>query len=151
MEHHPEWAVNAADIPDTACVLRRVPAQGIDADYLPTTGNFRERDDDTGTGLSITYWQSGQDERDVLRFEPTFGLISIVVADIRFYGLVIVRVPLVGNLNHCEIFGNITQAARKGMKRSSRWVRSPPSLDAALFGPLDVHQAEVAPRAHPKS
>lgn len=145
MDKLPEWAVDAADIPDTARVLRRVPPQQIESS-IPTSANFRERDDDPLTGLSVTYWHSHSDEQDVLRFQPDFGLISIVVAQVRSCGLILVRVPLVGNLNHCEIMGKVTKGIAKRLKASSRWVRPPPSLDSALFEPLDVHHVEVAPQ-----
>lgn len=145
MDEFPEWAVDAADIPDTACVLRRVPPSQIE-NYLPTTQNFRERDSEPTTGLSVTYWQSDIDLQDVIRIKPDFGVVSIVVADIRSRGLILARVALVGNLNHCEIFGNITPSMRKQFKLASRWVRPPSTLDPALFEPFDIHQATRAPR-----
>lgn len=145
MSDLPEWAVDAADIPDTACVVRRVPVIQI-ADCLPNSANFRQRDEDASSGLSVTYWLSDADLDDVARPEPKFGIISIVVADIRTCGLILVRTPLVGNLNHCEIFGNITPSIRKKLKRASLWVRLPQDVDAEQFAPLDLYQGEWVPR-----
>lgn len=145
MSDLPEWAVDAADIPDTACVLRRVPVNQIE-NYLPNSANFRQRDEDASSGLSVTYWQCDADLDDVARPKPIFGIISIVVADIRACGLIVARTPLVGNLNHCELFGNITQSVRKKLKRASRWVRPPQDFDAEQFVPLDSYQGEWAPR-----
>ena len=145
MSELPGWVVDADDIPDTACILRRVPNYQIDGN-LPSTANFRERDDEPTTGLSVTYWQSEKDVEDVSRVEPTFGIISVVVADIRACGLLLVRMPLVGNLNHCEIFGKITKGMRKKLKASSRWVRLPDGVDPNELMPLDSFQSACLPR-----
>jgi hypothetical protein len=145
MSDLPGWAVDAADIPDTACVVRRVPLNQTE-DYLPNTGNFRQRDEDASSGLSVTYWQSDADLDDLARPEPTFGIISIVVADIRSCGLIVVRTPLVGNLNHCEIFGNISKSMRKKLKQASLWVCPPQNTDVEKFVPLAIYQDEWVPR-----
>jgi hypothetical protein len=141
----PDWVVDAPDILDSQCLLRRVPDHGL-IEYELESSNFREKEE--GTGLSVTLWEGERDMQDLLRFAPGFGVTTLVVADVRSLGLKIMRIPLVGNLNHCEVWG-IGSKTPKKLKRVHRW-----AVHNAII-PLDrridavVFQTDWEPRRLP--
>lgn len=142
----PEWAVDADDIPDGACLLRRIPPHALDG-VRPDSSNFRNKE--AGFGLSVTLWESDQDVEDILRWNEECGLATIVVADIRALGLLVSRVPLVGNLNHCEIFGNIGKGKRNRLRDASLWVKYPDVVPAENRAPVVQWQEHWEPRVPP--
>ena len=85
----------------------------------------------------MTIWQSDQDLEDIRRFNSDFGVVSVKAAIFRECGATIVRVPLVGNLNHCEIFPRFKQSAQKKIRNSLEWVFYPSWV-------LPEHQEELA-------
>lgn len=103
-------------------LLRRVP-RGRVHNGTCEGSNFRE--DEPGRGLSVTLWETDQDLADVRRFNEDFGVIAVPAEIFRDAGVRIVRVPLVGNLNHCEIFPRLSPSPQKKLRTASRWVFYP--------------------------
>jgi hypothetical protein len=133
----PDWVVDAPDILDSQCLLRRIPDHALSG-AEPDSSNFREKEKDTG--LSVTLWESAKDIQDVLEDFPQYGITTLVVADVRSLGLAIVRMPLQGNINHCEIWG-IGSNTPKKLKRVHSWA----IYNACI--PLDLRQEVVQFRA----
>jgi len=119
----PDWAIDDPAIQGEMRLLRRVPALLVHSGVIEKN-NFRETED--GRGLSVTLWADPSDLDDVLRFEPELGVVCVSAQSLRDAGAFIVRVPLVGNLNHCEIFPRLTPGPLKRLKAAARWVRYPP-------------------------
>lgn len=103
-------------------LLRRVPKWMVH-DGVIEKSNFRETEG--GRGLSVTLWESDADLADVRRGNEEFGVVCVTAADLRELNMSIVRVPLVGNLNHCELFPRLGPAAQKRLKNASAWVHYP--------------------------
>lgn len=122
MASPPELAVDADDIPDNACLLRRVPPQWVNG-ARPDTSNFCNKE--VGFGLSVTLWAGDSDLEDVLRDHEYCGLVTIVAADARALGLIISRAPLDGNPNHCELFPTATKGRQNLLRNAAEWVVYP--------------------------
>lgn len=118
----PEGAVDAADIPDNACLIRRVPPLWV-SKARPDTSNFRNKE--AGFGLSVTLWAGDSDLEDILRDHEHCGVVTIVAADARALGLIIARSPLDGNPNHCELFPAATKGRQNLLRNASEWVAYP--------------------------
>ena len=56
----------------------------------------------------MTVWQTADDLEDVLRFNEQFSILCFSAQDLRYRGLEIAHYPLDGNLNNCEVYGQIT-------------------------------------------
>jgi len=97
----------------------------------PDSSVFRNKDE--GYGLSVTLWESSRDWDDVCRGHEGAGITTLVVGDVRSLGVIVARAPLVGNLNHCELF-NIGAKTPKKLKRVHAWALHHPSIEASLRG-----------------
>lgn len=113
----PAWAVDATDIRDDQCLLRRVMEYQLD-NSSPDSSAFRSKEE--GYGLSVTLWESERDWEDDLRYHKDAGLTTLIVGDIRRLGVIVARAPLTGNLNHCELFG-IGSKTPKKLKKLHAW------------------------------
>lgn len=118
----PDWAVDADDIPGNVCLLRRVPLHALKG-ARPDSSNFRNKED--GHGLSVTLWTSHSDLEDIRRNHEDCGVVTIVAHDARALGLIIVRAPLEGNPNHCELFPAISKGRQNLLRNASEWVVYP--------------------------
>lgn len=116
-------------------LLRRVPSFMVH-DGVIEKSNYRETEE--GRGLSMTLWESPSDLDDVLRFNSDLGVVCVTAEKLREVGAVIVRVPLVGNLNHCEIFPHFSQSTQKKLKSATMWVHYPDWVDAGLRGAVET-------------
>src|SRR5207302_1939399 len=117
-------------------LLRRVHRCTVH-DGLVDRSTFEEQED--GQGLSVTLWAAPSDLDDVRRFNEDFGVICFDVAVLRAIpGIVIARAPLVGNLNHCEIYPRLAPGARKACKNNYRWVHYPEWVQAEHRGPVEA-------------
>lgn len=134
----PEWVVDAPDILDHHCLLRRIPDYLLDGPD-PDSSNFREKEE--GTGLSVSVWASPADLENLLAEHPEWGVTTLVVSDVRKLDLKIMRAPLVEDPNHCEIWG-IGSKTPKKLKRVHKWARYnaciPQELRAAVVSYADV-------------
>ncbi len=129
MPNLPDWLSDDASINGAVRLLRRVPSGRLSG-CRPDTSNFRVSgavDPITGIvlGLSVTVWQTAGDLEDVLRFNEQFGVLCLNAEQVREQGLEIVRYPLVGNLNHCEVYGQLSSSKRNALRNAARWVRFP--------------------------
>ncbi len=115
-------------------LLRRVP-EFLVHDGVIEKNNFRETEE--GRGLSVTLWESATDLDDVLRFEQDLGIVCVEAQSFRGVNALIVRVPLVGNLNHCEIFPRLTPGPLKRLRAAARWVRYPSWVRENHQGPVE--------------
>lgn len=127
----PDWVVDAPDVLDHHCLLRRIP------DYLlvgaePDSSNFREKEE--ATGLSVSIWVNPDDLEKILAEHPEWGVTTLVASDVRTHELKIVRAPLVGDPNHCEIWG-IGSKTPKKLKRVHRWARYNHCIPEEVRGP----------------
>ena len=118
----PTWAVDDPEICTPLRLLRRVPRFQVINGVIDSS-TFLEKED--GRGLSVTVWQSPCDLDDIRRLELSLGVVCVPVQPLRDAGVRIVRVPLVGNLNHCEIVPRLTPGQRKALKRAASWVHYP--------------------------
>lgn len=120
MDELPAWVVDDAAIAGPIKLLRRVPKfQVHDGRFEKSVFEERER----GCGLSVTIWQSREDLEDIIRRHEDFGVICVRASVFRELGAVIARAPLVGNLNHCEVFPRMTGGAQKKLRNAAKWVR----------------------------
>lgn len=103
-------------------LLRRVPELLVHDGEIEKS-NFDERE--VGHGLSVTVWESPQDLEDVLVGHENFGVVSVKASVFRGEGMAIVRVPLEGNPNHCEVFPRLGQGAQRRIKKQAKWVYYP--------------------------
>ena len=138
MDDLPDWAVDDTEIVGQRWLLRRV-LQARVKNGVPERSNFRE--DEPGCGLSVTVWDSLQDLEDIRRRHENFGIIAAPASAFRAEaGTVIARAPLVGNLNHCEIFPHFGQGAQKRIRETSRWVHYPDWVEDQHRGePLNLY------------
>jgi hypothetical protein len=118
----PEHFLDDPEIVGEAKLLRRVP-EFLVHDGVIESSVFDERSQ--GCGLSMTIWHGPTDIEDVLRGHDGFGLVCVKAGELRDKGALIVRHPLVGNLNHCEIFPRLSGGARKKLKKAAKWVLYP--------------------------
>lgn len=103
-------------------LLRRVPRMLVH-DGVIESSNFRETE--AGRGLSVTLWASDQDLEDVRRFNEDLGVVWITAEVLRAAKGIIVRAPLVGNLNHCELFPRFSGGQQKQIRKTARWAHCP--------------------------
>jgi hypothetical protein len=110
-------------------LLRRVPTSKIKAELAEAdSDNFRHANDQD-TGWSCTIWDNPSDLDDILRFHNGYCVVRIYAEDLRNEGLTITRRPLVGNLNHCEVFGDMTkQKKARRLRKLAPWVHWPSSI-----------------------
>jgi hypothetical protein len=118
----PVWAVDAPEIDGNVWLLRRIPEM-LCRDGIFESSNFDERA--AGEGLSVTLWETNADLEDVLRGHVDFGVACVPAAAFRAEGCIIARRPLVGNLNHCEIYPRISRKGLKRVKSAARWAYYP--------------------------
>lgn len=116
----PAWVVDDPAIDGTIRLLRRVHPMLIHSGTIEK-GVFAERE--SGCGLSVTIWESPSDLEDILRWHENFSVVCVSASAFREHGAIIARAPLVGNLNHCEIFPRMTGGQQKKLKAAARWVR----------------------------
>jgi hypothetical protein len=131
----PEWAIDADDIPDNACLLRRVPPNLLSGPR-PETSNFRNKE--AGFGLSVTLWAGDGDLADIRRGHELFGVVTIVVGDARALGLLVARSPLDGNQNHCEVFPTISKGRQNLLRNACEWVVYPEVIPPEQREPVVV-------------
>lgn len=139
----PDWVVDAPDLPDHHCLLRRIPDHAL-IDAEPDSSNFREKEE--GTGLSVSVWTSPDDLEALLAEHPGWGLTTLVVSDVRKLGLKIVRDPLPDDPNHCEIWG-IGSKTPKKLKRVHKWARYNDCIPEDSREPVVPFTDEWAPRS----
>jgi hypothetical protein len=125
----PDWLSDDASINGAVRLLRRVPPGRLN-DCKPDTSNFKlhgavDSLTQIAHGLSITVWETEDDLKDVLRFNEQFGVLCVNAEQVREQGLSIARYPLVGNLNHCEIYGQFSGSRRNALREAARWVKFP--------------------------
>lgn len=116
----PNGAEDDEEIAGQVRLLRRVPENRVHNGEIEKT-NFDEREADHG--LSVTVWGSPQDLIDVLRGHENFGVVCVDAEAFRDEEVKIVRTPLEGNPNHCEIFPRLGPKAQRRLKLAARWVR----------------------------
>lgn len=132
----PDWVIDDPFIAAPARFLRRVHWCTVH-DGAVDRSTFEEQEE--GQGLSVTLWTAPSDLNDVQRFNENLGVICFDVAVLRaIAGVVICRVPLVGNLNHCEVYPGLAPAARKACKNNYRWVYYPNWVKAEHRGQVEV-------------
>ena len=131
----PDWAIDDPAIAGEIRLLRRVPQARVHQGKCETS-NFRE--DEEGRGLSVTVWEREADLDDVRRHHDGFGVICVAAHVFRSVGGIIVRVPLVGNLNHCEIFPRFTPSPQKKLRAEVRWVYYPDWVGLEHRGPTEA-------------
>ena len=122
MADQPPWVVDDPAIVGQLRLLRRVPEFLVHSGAVELSV-FDERE--AGCGLSMTLWLDQGDRDDLLRSHADFGVICVTADQLREEGAIIARRPLVGNLNHCEIFPRLTGGARKRLKKAAKWVEYP--------------------------
>ncbi len=105
-------------------LLRRVHPSKMNGS-IPDSSLFKKQGSEVG--VSTTLWQTREDEICILRDRETEGLISIRVGFLRSLGFGIVRTALVGNLNHCDVFGQFSSSNRKAIRDEAKWVKYPDS------------------------
>jgi hypothetical protein len=134
----PEWAQDAPDIAGNVRLLRRVHSCQLQPSALAPIGFDRStfRENEPGAGLSMTVWESDADVEDVLRFNEGMGVVAIEAHHIRRENGLIVRAPLVGNLNHCEIYPRFGKGPCGRLRDACRWVRYPMAPDTSNLPPL---------------
>lgn len=135
MTNLPDWAVDDSAIAHPLRLLRRIPPFQVNAGVIDTS-TFLEKED--GRGLSVTVWRAPSDLDDIRRLEPTMGVVCVPAQLLRTMGVQIVPVPLVGNLNHCEIFPRLTQSQRRALKAEAAWVHYPEWV-------AEAHRGQVEP------
>jgi|SRR5438309_10668107 len=122
MEALPAWAVDDPTLEGAVRLLRRVPNLLVHDGVIESTC-FDERT--LGTGLSVTAWRSPSDLEDIRRFHEHFGVVCVEAARFRALGAIVAAAPLIGNLNHYEVFPRLSSSPRKKLKAAARWVHYP--------------------------
>lgn len=120
MDNLPAWVVDDTKITGPIRLLRRVP------EFLVHSGKIEKSVFDVreaGCGLSVTVWEAPSDLEDIIRRHENFGIVCVSASAFREHNVVIARAPLVGNLNHCEVFPRMTGGRQKQLRAASRWVR----------------------------
>jgi hypothetical protein len=97
----------------------------------PDSSLFKIQGDEIG--VSTTLWLTAQDEVDTLRWHESDGLVSISVGLLRSKGFGVIRTALVGNLNHCEVFGLFSGANRKALRDHTKIVKYPNIYNGERF------------------
>lgn len=120
MDDLPAWVVDDAEIAGPIRLLRRVPKLLVHSGRIEKSV-FDERE--PGCGLSVTVWESPSDLEDILRRHEDFSVVCVSASAFREHNAIIARAPLVGNLNHCEIFPHMTGGQQKRLRAAARWVR----------------------------
>lgn len=120
MDGLPDWAVDDAEVAGSIRLLRRVHPMLIHSGKIEK-GVFADRE--AGCGLSVTIWESPSDLDDIIRRHEDFCVVCVPASAFREFGVVIARHPLVGNLNHCEIFPALTGGQQKRLRAASQFVR----------------------------
>ncbi|MFO6447830.1 hypothetical protein ACLBKU_11850 [Erythrobacter sp. NE805] len=131
----PGWAKDDPLIAGPIRLLRRVHPM------LVHQGQIEKNvfdDKEPGWGLSVTVWESPADLEDVMRDHEDFSVVCVTAADFRDHGVVIARRPLVGNLNHCEIFPRLTNSQKKKLKSVHKWVYYADSVLPEHRGALEI-------------
>jgi hypothetical protein len=124
----PPGAADDLTITSEARLLRRVPSHQVDKGR-PDSRNFNHPAAEQ-TGWSCTLWESDQDFTDLMSGHENFGCVRISADDLRQEGLQIIRVPLPGNPNHCEVFGAMTSKAQaRKLRERAVWVKYPSGVD----------------------
>lgn len=119
-EQHPD----DPSIAGTSKILRRVvPGRFSRTTGLPDKGVFRRRPGDLG--LSVTLWLSNDDLEVTIAPHPGFGVIALLVAQIREEQLRIAYTEEPGNPNHCELFGDLPGSKQQRFANMARWVVYP--------------------------
>lgn len=122
MSDIPEWAKDDPTIAGSIRLLRRVPSFQVN-DGVVDSSCFLEKE--FGQGLSVTVWGEPSDLDDIRRRHEEFGVICVEASVFRAANAFIARAPLVGNLNHCEVFPRLSNSPRKKLKIASKWVHYP--------------------------
>lgn len=135
MQGLPWWATDDPEITGAIRLLRRVPRDLVHDGEIEKS-NFDERE--PGQGLSVTAWAVASDLDDVLRRHEDFGIVCVPADAFRNEGALIVRVPLVGNLNHCEVYPRLKGGQCKRIKRLSLWVYYPDWVEHQHTGPVET-------------
>ena len=120
MDDLPAWVVDDAEIAGPIRLLRRVPELLVHSGRIEKSV-FDERV--PGCGLSVTIWESPSDLEDILRRHEDFSVVCLSASAFREHHVIIARAPLVGNLNHCEIFPRMTGGPQKRLRNAARWVK----------------------------
>ncbi|MEO9598933.1 hypothetical protein [Parasphingorhabdus sp.] len=118
-------------------LLRRVYPDWVHGEK-PDSSNFRHPDDQQ-SGWSSTLFETEADIEDILRDHENFGVIRIQAQALRNENLAIVRVPLDGNSNHCEVYGELGPSKKrvhKRLKAHALWVRYPDTVPTNLRNPI---------------
>jgi len=116
-------------------LLRRVPKFLVHGGKIEKTC-FEEREE--GSGLSVTAWKSPSDLDDIRRFHEEFGVVCVRAEVFRQFEVTIAPAPLVGNLNHYEIFPRLTPGQRKKLRAAATWVHYPDWVAAEDRGQPEV-------------
>lgn len=112
------------DIPDSACLLRRIPPYGIKGNPgRPNSSNFGNSPD--GTGTSVDILEQDREPGDSLAGHDGFGLVSVTAGDLRSLGLGIIRIPLPGNPHHAHIQGPKSRSIKRKIAECAEWVVHP--------------------------
>lgn len=141
----PDSVVDALDVQDHHCLLRRVPDYSL-IGAEPDSSNFREKEE--GTGLSVSVWTKPEDLGTLLAEHPEWGVTTLVVSDVRKLGLKIARAPLPDDTNHCEIWG-IGSKTPKKLKRVHQWARYNDCIPTDSREPVVPFASEWSPRSPP--
>lgn len=143
----PDWAIDAEDIPNDACLLRRVPPHAL-AGARPDSSNFRNKEE--GYGLSVTVWGNDADLAAIRAGNEDCGIVTVVVADARALGLLVAKSPLPDNPNHCELFPDISKGRRNLLRTASEWVVYPEVVPPEQREPVVEWREHWEPRVPPE-
>ena len=141
----PDWVVDSPDILNHHCLLRRVPDHALSGGQ-PDSSNFREKEE--GTGLSVSLWLTPDNLDAIIGDYPGWGVTTLVVEDVRKLGLRVMRAPIPGDPNHCEIWG-IGSKTPKKLKRVHMWARYNDCIPEEGRKPVVTFQEEWQPRSSP--
>lgn len=83
-------------------------------------------------GLSVTLWLSEEDLEITLAPHPGFGVIGLLVAEIRAEQLRVAFTEEPGNPNHCELFGEMPGSKRQRLANIARWIVYPDGYPDAM-------------------
>ena len=108
---------------ETKFLRRVVPGRYSRSTGRPEEGVFRRKPQEPG--LSVTLWLSADDLEVTIAPHPGFGVIGLLVSEIRAEGLGIVFTEEPGNPNHCELFGVLPGSKRQRLANIARWVVYP--------------------------
>lgn len=124
-----------ASIPGDTKILRRVvPGRYSRTTGLAEEGTFRRKAGESG--LSVTLWQSAADLEITLAPHPGFGVIGLLVREVRGEQLTIAFTEEPGNPNHCELFGDLPGSKRQRLANIARWVVYPDGYPEEMKQPI---------------